>query len=91
MTTLVSDKFHLFTGLRDIPNDKHQACHFLEKTYFQFLRRGQKLAVILENNVIQNLKLEKKMLKVFIQNWSPKLTFLNEKNQKDSIEFDIEN
>ena len=55
---------------------------FFGKTYFQFLRRGQKLAVILENNVIQNLKLEKKMIKVFIQNWSPKLTFLNEKTIK---------
>ena len=37
--------------------------------------------------MVLKLKLEKKMLKVFIQNWSPKLTFLNEKNQKDSDDF----
>ena len=57
MTTLVSGKVQLFTGWRDIPKDKSQTFHFLKKTYLQFLRQGQKLAVILENNVVQNLKL----------------------------------
>jgi len=32
---------------------------FFEKTYFRFLRRGQKLAGFIENKVVQNLKLEK--------------------------------
>ena len=59
MTTLVSYKVHHLTGWRDIPKVKSQAFHFLKKTYLQFLRQGQKLAVILENNVVQNLKLEK--------------------------------
>ena len=35
----------------------------------------QKLGMILENKVVQKLKLEKK---VFYKKWSPKLIFLNE-------------
>ena len=49
---------------------------FFEKNYLPFLRRGQKLVVKLENEVVQNLKLEKNM---FIQKSSPKLIFFNEK------------
>ena len=36
---------------------------------------GQKLAMILENKVVQKLKLEKN---AFYKKWSPKLIFLNE-------------
>ena len=35
----------------------------------------QKLGMVLENKVVQKLKLEKK---VFYKKWSPKLIFLNE-------------
>ena len=35
----------------------------------------QKLGMILENKVVQKLKLEKN---VFYKKWSPKLTFLND-------------
>ena len=42
----------------------------------------QKLGMILENKVVQKLKLEKK---VFYKKWSPKLIFFNEEiTQKDS-------
>ena len=58
---------------------------FFGKTYLHFLTRGEKLFVILETNVVQNLKLERN---VFIQNGSSKLIFLTEiKNQKDSVDF----
>ena len=33
--TLVSDKVHLFTGWRDIPKEKPQAFHTLEKLNFE--------------------------------------------------------
>ena len=57
---------------------------FFEKTYLWCLRRCQKLAVILENKVVQNLKLEKKI----IQKWSPKSIFLNEgKKEKKFVDF----
>ena len=50
---------------------------------------GQKFGMILENKVVQKLKLEKKC---FYKQWSPKLIFLIkfffEKNQ---LIFDIEN
>ena len=39
----------------------------------------QKLDMILENKVVQKLKLEKN---VFSKKWSPKLIFINEKNSK---------
>ena len=78
----MSDKVHLFTGWRDIYTP---GISFFGKTYLQFLTQGEKLFVILENNVVQNLKLERN---VFIQNGSPELIFLNElKNQKDSVDF----
>ena len=49
----------------------------------------QKLGMILENKVVQNLKLEKN---VFIQNWHPKLIFLNEKKiKKIPLIFEVEN
>ena len=45
----------------------------------------QKLGMILENKVVQKLKLEKK---VFYKKWSPKLIFFEEKKiQKNSIDF----
>ena len=49
----------------------------------------QKLGMILENKVVQKLKLEKK---VFNKKLSPKLIFINDQNMKKipSI-FDIEN
>ena len=54
---------------------------FLGKPYLQFLIRGQSCG----------LKFEVRKI-IFIQNWSPKMIFLNElKNQKDSVDFDIEN
>ena len=37
MTTLVSDKIHLFTGWRDILMDKPWAFHFLKKVTYGFL------------------------------------------------------
>ena len=53
-----------------------------------FKRRGapvhQKLGMILENEVLQNLKLEKK---VFYKKWSPKLIFLNIFFLKNSVVF----
>ena len=50
---------------------------------------GQKLGMILENKVVQKLKLEKN---VFYKNWSPKLIFLNEFFfEKILLIFDIEN
>ena len=49
----------------------------------------QKLGMILENKVVQKLKLEKK---VFYKKWSPKLIFLNEFFlEKIPLIFDIEN
>ena len=36
----------------------------------------QKLGMVLENKVVQKLKLEKKVF--FYKKWSPKLIFLNE-------------
>ena len=49
----------------------------------------QKLGMILENKVVQILKLEKN---VFYQKWSPKLIFLNEICfLKIQLIFDIEN
>jgi hypothetical protein len=54
---------------------------FLGKPYLQFLIRGQSCG----------LKFEVRKI-IFIQNWSPKMIFLNEfKNQKDSVDFYIEN
>ena len=46
MTTLVSDKVHLFTGWRDIPKGKPGAFHFLKKNAYSFLgeaKKGQNL------------------------------------------------
>ena len=46
MTTLVSDKGHLFTGWRDIPKCKPWAFHFLKKLTYSFLgdvEKGQNL------------------------------------------------
>ena len=44
----------------------------------------QKVGMILENKVVQKLKLEKK---VFNKKWSPKLIFINEKKiQKQSVD-----
>ena len=49
----------------------------------------QKLGMVLENKVVQKLKLEKK---VFYKKWSPKLIFLNEFFfEKIPSIFDIEN
>ena len=49
----------------------------------------QKLGIILENKVVQKLKLEKN---VFYKKWSPKLIFLNEFIfEKIPLIFDIEN
>ena len=49
----------------------------------------QKLGMILENEVVQKLKLEKK---VFYKKWSPKLIFLNDFFfEKIPSIFDIEN
>ena len=49
----------------------------------------QKLGMILENKVVQKLKLEKN---VFYKKWSPKLIFLNEFFLKNfPLIFDIEN
>ena len=49
----------------------------------------QKLGMILENKVVQKLKLEKK---VFYKKWSPKLIFLNDFFfEKFPLIFDIEN
>ena len=49
----------------------------------------QKLGMILENKVVQKLKLEKK---VFYKKWSPKLIFLNDFFfEKNLLIFDIEN
>ena len=49
----------------------------------------QKLGMILENEVLQKLRLEKK---VFSKKWSPELIFINEKkNQKILSIFDTEN
>ena len=49
----------------------------------------QKLGMILENKVVQKLKLEKK---VFYKKWSPKLIFLNDLFfEKIPLIFDIEN
>ena len=49
----------------------------------------QKLGMILENKVVQKLKLEKN---VFYKKWSPKLIFLNELFfEKIPLIFDIEN
>ena len=50
----------------------------------------QKLGMVLENKVVQKLKLEKK---VFYKKWSPKLIFLNEFSffEKLLLIFDIEN
>ena len=43
--------------------DKPWPFHFFfEKSYLRFLRRGQKLDVILEKKVVQNQKLEKEFL-----------------------------
>ena len=67
MTPLVSNKVHLFTGCRDIPKGKPWAFHFLKKVTYGFL---DELVVILENKVVQNLKLKN----VFDKKWSPKLT-----------------
>ena len=50
----------------------------------QLSKSRQKLDVILENKVVQTLKLEKN---VFYKKWSPKLIFLNE----IPLIFDIEN
>ena len=44
--------------------------------------------MILENKVVQKLKLEKK---VFYKKWSRKLIFLNEFLMKNSVDFDLEN
>ena len=57
MTTLFSDKVYIFIGCRDISKGQPQAFHFFEKLTY---RQAQKLAVILENNVVQNLNFEKK-------------------------------
>jgi hypothetical protein len=45
---------------------------------------GQKLGMILENKVIQKLKLEKN---VFNKKWSAKLIFLNDFFWKNSVDF----
>ena len=57
-------------------------CHdhaMLKGNHFILRIRGapvrQKLGMILENKVVQKLKLEKK---VFYKKWSPKLIFLND-------------
>ena len=47
----------------------------LFKKILQLMPVRQKLGMILENKVVQKLKLEKK---VFYKKWSPKLIFLNE-------------
>ena len=47
----------------------------LFKKILQLMPVRQKLGMILENKVVQKLKLEKK---VFYNKWSPKLIFLNE-------------
>ena len=62
MTSLVSDKVHLFTAWRDIPMDKPWAFHFLEKFTYGFLDKVKNWMAILENKGVQNLKLEKKCL-----------------------------
>ena len=50
----------------------------------------QKLGMILENKVVQKLKLEKKGF--FYKKWSPKLIFLNEFFfEKILLIFDVEN
>ena len=50
----------------------------------------QKLGMILENEVLQKLKLEKKIF--FYKKWSPRLIFLNEFSfEKIPLIFDIEN
>ena len=59
VTPLVSNKAQLFTGWRDLP----MGISFFEKKNLQFFRLSQKLVVILENKVVQNLKLEKKCFK----------------------------
>ena len=49
----------------------------------------QKLGMILENKVVQKLKLEKN---IFYKKWSPKLIFLNEFCfEKIPLIFDVEN
>ena len=49
----------------------------------------QKLGMILENKVVQKLKLEKN---VFYKKWSPKMIFLNEIFfEKIRLIFDIQN
>ena len=49
----------------------------------------QKLGMVLENKVVQKLKLEKK---VFYKKWSPKLIFLNEFFFENFLSiFDIKN
>ena len=47
----------------------------LFKKILRLMPVRQKLGMILENKVVQKLKLEKK---VFYKKWSPKLIFLNE-------------
>ena len=52
--------------------------NILKGFFFSILRLmmvGQKLGMILENKVVQKLKLEKN---VFYKKWSPKLIFLND-------------
>ena len=44
----------------------------------------QKLGIILENKVVQKLKLEKN---VFYRKWSPKIIFLNDFFWKNSVDF----
>ena len=47
----------------------------LLKKILRLMPVRQKLGMVLENKVVQKLKLEKK---VFYKKWSPKLIFLNE-------------
>ena len=59
------------------------------KKILRWLTVRQNLGMILENKVVQKLKLEKN---VFYKKWSPKLIFLNEFFfEKIPLIFDIEN
>ena len=87
MTTLVSNKVHLFTGWRDIPKDKPQAFHFMKKLTHCFLDEVKNWSSFYK--VVQNLKLENN---VFTPKWSSKLIFFNEKKiKKIPLVLDIEN
>ena len=66
---MVSPKKQYFLPKINIPKGKHCILRIRGALHCQ------KLGMILENKVVQKLKLEKN---VFYKKWSPKLIFLNE-------------